>query len=101
MQLVRSLTGEDIEFILLVSIQSGLIVDTAFTEPTQRADWRAHITETAVGPMNEERALLLLVMTRCSFRRGNNWGEHLERAMASVEVLGIMLEVAVYEGRSL
>lgn len=51
--------------------------------------------------MNEERALLLLVMTRCSFRRGNNWGEHLERAMASVEVLGIMLEVAVYEGRSL
>ncbi|OJT03895.1 hypothetical protein TRAPUB_5420 [Trametes pubescens] len=93
-------TVRDIEFIMLLSIQAGLFSATGAAEPTEAEGWRDNATESALsGPMDEERSLLLLAMTRCTFRRGNNWPEHLKRMRASVEVLGIMLEVTVHESR--
>ncbi len=97
-QVVRRFTLRDIEMIMLLAIEAGMFsTATGAGQSTGTQQWRVNVTDSEVGPMNEERSLLLLSMSRRTFWRGNNWREHLHRTMTSAVTMGIMLEVSINE----
>lgn len=96
-QIVHRFTLRDIEMIMLLSIQAGLLSDTAPGGATGAEGLRNDPMQIARGPMNEERCMWLLTATHRMTRRCHTWDEQVAQAHACTQALGIMLDVVSHE----
>lgn len=83
--------------IMLLSIEAGLLSNTAPGGATGAEGWRNNLSQSDKGPMNEERCMWLLTATHRMSRRCHTWDEQLAQAQACTQALGIMLEVVSHE----
>lgn len=84
---------------MLLSIEEGLVSLRPAGAENERQERRNRISFAEMGPMNEERAALLLEAFHGMMRRANTWREMLQSVRAAGDFLSMVMEVTLNEAR--
>lgn len=96
-QVERRFTRHEIEVIMLLSIEEGLVLPRPSGQENGRQERRNRPELSQMGPMNEDRAALMLDSFRGMMRRANNWRETLQALKSAGCFLTTMTEVTIDE----
>lgn len=96
-QLLNQFSRHDFEIMLLHAIEEGMFPPAGEGEGSGTEGWRAPGAPTEIGPINEERAALLVERYRSMRYRANTWQENGNAIRASTAFLSAVSEVILHE----